>query len=248
MSETTLTFEIGGRVEMRDLREGVSLFVDLIFGLSPNRGVSWVVEDLRSGGAKVALRGESEDSALLERIVADYEKIGLELSQNQEPCHIRLAASSASRDILALAERVDYIKFGTPNQDRLIRGDGKMERPRPPSHSVSLGGITGTAQALIDRHGPKLILRDDIAKKPVECQFAPGHEDAMREAWGKRVTVYGRIERDWHTGLPLFIRDARKVDILPEVPPGSYKNARGAIPWKPGDMPAEEAIRRIRDA
>ena len=123
-----------------------------------------------------------------------------------------------------------------------------MERPRPPSHSVSLGGVTGTAHTLIDRDGPKLILRDDLAKKPVECQFAPGHEDAMREAWGKRVTVYGRIERDWHTGLPLFIRDARKVDILPEVPPGSYKNARGAIPWKPGDMPAEESIRRIRDA
>ena len=245
--ETTLTFEIGGRVEMRDLREGIALFTDLIFGLSPNRGVSWVVEDLRAGGAKVALRGESEDPAVLERIVAEYEKIGLELSQNQDPSHVDVGARSASRDILELADRVDYIKIGTPNQDRLIRRDGKRECAHPPYHSTSIGAITGTAQTLTDRDGLTLIVRDDVLKKPVECEFEPGHEEAIREAWGKRVTVCGLVERDWNTGVPRFIRGAWKVEILPEVAPGAYKNARGAIPWKPGDMRAEEVIRKMRD-
>ena len=29
--------------------------------------------------------------------------------------------------------------------------------------------------------------------------------------------------------------------------PGSYKRARGAIPWKEGDEPSEDIIRRLRD-
>ena len=29
------------------------------------------------------------------------------------------------------------------------------------------------------------------------------------------------------------------------TPPGSYREARGAIPWQPGDEPAEDAIRRV---
>ena len=247
MSETTLTFEIGGRVEMRDLREGISLFVDLIFGLSPNRGVSWVVEDMRAGGAKVALRGESEDSALLERIVSEYEKIGLEISQNLRPNHVNLVAKGAALDILALAGRVDCVRLGSPRQSHLILG-GDVKLPPRADHAISLGGVTGTAHTLSDKDGLTLTLRYDLMDKAVECYFDPQYADMAREAWGKRVTVYGEVWRDGKTGIPRFIRDARKVDILPEVPPGSYKNARGAIPWKPGDMPAEEAIRRIRDA
>ena len=245
--KTTLTFEIGGRVEMRDLREGIALFTDLVFGLTPNRGVSWVVEDLRAGGAKVALRGESDDPAVLERIVAEYEKIGLELSQNLNPRHVNLVANGAALDILALAGRVDCVKFGTPRQSHTILG-GDVKIAARSEHSISLGGITGMAHTLSDRDGLKLILRYHLKDIPVECHFAPEYADIAREAWGKRVTVYGEVWRNKKTGLPLLIRDARKVDILPVVAPGSYKKARGAIPWKSGDMRAEEAIRKIRDA
>jgi hypothetical protein len=30
-------------------------------------------------------------------------------------------------------------------------------------------------------------------------------------------------------------------------PAGDYRRARGAIPWQPGDEPAEASIRRLRD-
>lgn len=40
---------------------------------------------------------------------------------------------------------------------------------------------------------------------------------------------------------PEFDRYGMKV-----YPPGSYKLARGVIPWQPGDEPAEVSIRRSR--
>ena len=245
--KTTLTFEMVGQVEMLDLREGIILFERVVIGLTPPRAARWVVEETRAGGAATALRGESDDPAALRRIESEYDKIGLSLSQNRMPNLMNLMARSASRDILALAERVDCVKMGTRSRTHLIR---HRESPRflPPVGSVSLGGVTGLAQSLNGDGGLTLTLRENLADKPVECYFDPEYEDAIREAWGKRVTVYGTVERDGMTGIPRFVRDARKVVILPEVAPDAYKKARGAIPWKPGDMPAEEAIRRVRDA
>ena len=248
MSETTLTFEIGGRVEMRDLREGISLFVDLVAALSPSRGVSWVVEDMRAGSAITTLRGEADDTAVLERIVADYEKIGLELSQNQDPSHVRLAARSASRDILALAGRVDYVKFKTPTQNYMVFGNGTEVEDAPTSPLVSIGAITGRVQTVSNRSGLIFNLYDDVLDRRVTCYLEPGQKEMMREAWDRRVSVSGSISRNSATGAPTSIRDISKVDILEDPVPGAYRNARGAVPWKSGDMLPEEVIRLSRDA
>lgn len=248
--KTTLTFEISGRVKALDLREGIILFERVVSGLTPPRSASWLVDETRAGGGAIALRGESDDPAVLERIEAQYEKVGLTLSQNRTPSHadgMTLTVMAAARDVLALVERVDWIKMGTRNRTHLIR---HRESPRfaNPTGPTSLGGVTGLAQSLNGDGGLTLTVRENLVSKPVECFFEPEYEETIREAWGKRVTVYGTLESDSMTGLPRFVRDAKKVVILPEVEPGAYKKARGAIPWKPGDMPAEEAIRRVRDA
>ena len=245
--KATLTFEICGRVEMRDLREGMTHFDHLILGLTPREGVSWVVEDLRAGGKAIELRGESDDPAVLERIVAEYEEVGLDLSLNQHPILRNFMVSAAARDILALAERVDCVKMGTPRQCHVIRGRGADVFKRS-DHLIRRGAITGTAHTLSVKDGLKLILSKSPANRAIECHLGPEHEDAAREALGKRVTVYGEVWSDGKTGRPKLIRDARKVDILPVPEPGAYKKARGIAPWKPGDMRAEEVIRRSRDA
>lgn len=245
--KTTLTFEISGRVKALDLREGIILFERVVSGLTPPRSASWLVDETRAGGGAIALRGESDDPAVLERIEAQYEKVGLTLSQNRTPSHMDLMVRAAARDILALAERVDWIKMGTRNRTHLIR---HRESPRfaNPAGPTSLGGVTGLAQSLNGDGGLTLVLRENIVNKPVECFFEPEYEETIREAWGKRVTVYGMVERDAKTGSPRFVRDAKKVVILPEVEPGAYKKARGIIPWKPGDPLPEEVIRLSRDA
>ena len=245
--KTTLTFEISGRVKALDLREGIILFERVVSGLTPPRSASWLVDETRAGGGAIALRGESDDPAVLERIEAQYEKVGLTLSQNRTPNHMDLMVRAAARDILALAERVDWIKMGTRNRTHLIR---HRESPRfaKPTGPTSLGEVTGLAQSLNGDGGLTLTVRENIVNKPVECFFDPEYEETIREAWGKRVTVYGMVESDSTTGMPRFVRDARKVDILPEVEPGAYKKARGIIPWKPGDPLPEEVIRLSRDA
>ena len=124
MSKTTLTFELGGQVELKDLEKGITLFTRLVSNLTLRSGVTWIVEDLQPGSATVTLRGEADD---------------------------------------------------------------------PPK-------------------------------------------------------VVGRVSREPVTGKPISIRDIRQVKLLDDVAPGTYRQAREAVPWEPGDMMPEEAIRLLRDA
>ena len=124
MSKTTLTFELGGQVELKDLEKGITLFTRLVSNLTLRSGVTWIVEDLQPGSATVTLRGEADDPA----------------------------------------------------------------------------------------------------------------------------KVVGRVSREPVTGKPISIRDIRQVKLLDDVAPGTYRQAGGAVPWEPGDMMPEEAIRLLRDA
>ena len=113
--------------------------------------------------------------------------------------------------------------------------------------SVSIGAITGRVQTLSSRSGLRFNLYDTVHDRAVACYLGQGQEEIMREAWGNRATVVGRVSRDPVTGKPLSIRDIRKVELLDDVAPGTYRQARGAIPWEPGDILPEEAIRLLRD-
>ena len=70
----------------------------------------------------------------------------------------------------------------------------------------------------------------------------------MREVWGSWATVVGTVSRESVTGKPISIRDIRKVERLDDAGPRAYQEARGAVPWQPGDMLPEEVIRLLRDA
>ena len=247
MSKATLTFEIGGRVELKDLREGISLFSDLIAALTPNGEAAWVVADMRAGSAATTLRGEADDPAVLERVIADYEKIGQDLSHNCDPEHSDSEVVKAAREIASFAYTRDYVRFQTPNLNCKVHGYKPMT-DETPSESVSIGAITGNALALNSRSELLFILYDDVLDKRVECHFPPGYEETMREAWGKRVRVYGTITRDWETGVAKTVRNLLDVEILEEPEPGAFRKAKGIIPWKPGDPLPEEVIRLSRDA
>jgi hypothetical protein len=47
-----------------------------------------------------------------------------------------------------------------------------------------------------------------------------------------------------HIAATYVCRDANR---LPPSPPGSYRDARGILPWRPGDELPEVRIRRLRD-
>ncbi len=247
MAKNTLTFELGGRVEIADFANGIAAFRRLVAALTPRKaGVAWVVEDLQPGSAVVTLRGESDDPVAVERIVDEYEKIGAALSRHEDLPRINQRAMTASHAIKDLTGATDYVRFETPDIEYTIYRNGHA--PSRPATRVSIGAITGTIQTLSNRGGLRFNLYDTLLDKAVACYLAPGQEELMREAWGRRARVSGTISRETTTGRPTTIRNIMNVKILAEVPPGSYLRARGAVPWQPGDLLPEDAIRRLRDA
>ena len=247
MPKDTITFELGGRVEIRELENGITAFRRLISALTPrNEHVSWVVEDLQPGSAMATLRGEADAPAVVEKIVTDYESIGDTLSQNKRPPSIYgKQAKSAAASIVTLTEKVKYVRFETSDADYVIYSSSDMVFADA-APTVSIGAVTGWMQTLSNRGSLRFNLYDTIHDKVVACYLSNGQESLMREAWGKRATVSGRVSREASTGRPMAIRQIMSVDILEEVPPGSYRRARGAVPWQSGYKKPEEIIRHLR--
>ena len=247
MAKDTITFELGGRVEIADLENGIAAFRRLVSALTPREAnVAWVVEDLQPGSAVATLRGEADDLAVVEKIVTDYEIIGDTLARREELTPYGSQVKNAADAIVALTSRVDYVRFETPSDDHLIYGHGRL--PVEAAPSVSIGAVTGRVQTLSNRSGLRFNLYDTIHDRAVACYLSYGQETLMREAWGRQATVSGMVSRETSTGRPIAIRQIMNVDILEEVPSGSYRRAKGAVPWQSGYKKPEEIIRQLRDA
>ena len=247
MAKNTLTFELGGRVEIADFADGVAVLQRLVTALTPgDAGIAWVVDDWQPGNAGVTLRGESDDSGAVERVVDGYEKIGAALSRHEDLPQLDRKTKASIDSIKALTSNADYVRFETPDSDYTIyRKDNAPSQPGP---RLSLGAITGTIQTASNRGGLRFNLYEHLFHKAVACYLTPGQEELMRNAWGRRAVVSGKISRDPSRGLPIAIRNIMDVKILPEVEPDSYRKARGAVPRPPGAPLPEEAIRKLRDA
>ena len=245
MAGDTLTFEMGGRVEIGQLERGIARFRRLVSELSRETGVNWVVEDLHPGSAVITLKGESDTPSKVEKIVGDYDSIGKAL-ELQEPLQFDAGTIRAAEAIKSLASSFEYIRLETPNSDYTIFGNGGARTGR--TLSVSIGAISGRVQTLSNRGSLRFNLYDTVHDRPVSCYLQPGQEELMREAWGQRSRVSGSVSRERDSGRPVAIRQILKIEILEDVPPGSYLLAKGAVPWQPGDEMPEDTIRRLRDA
>ena len=84
--------------------------------------------------------------------------------------------------------------------------------------------------------------------KAVICHLQVGQEELARSAWNTQVTVSGMVERDPGTGHATHMRQVSSIQPLPDHPRGVWRDARGALPWSPGDPPAEAMIRKLREA
>ena len=116
MAGDTLTFEMGGRVELGQFQQGVARFTQLVSALTQGTGVSWVIEDLHPGSAVVTLRGEAEDPAKVERIVGEYNSIGRSL-ELQESLQYGPGVNRAAQAINNMARTFEYVRFETLSGD-----------------------------------------------------------------------------------------------------------------------------------
>jgi hypothetical protein len=247
MAKTTLTFELGGRVEISDLEKGIITFRRLIVALTPKKmGVAWVVEDMQPGSATATLRGEADNISNVEKVVKDYENIGAALARHEDLLQYNKKVANVANAIRALARSLEYVRFETPDADYTIYSNGSMQSQ--PSTTTAIGAVTGRVQTLSNRTGLRFNLYDTIHNKAVACYLSPGQEELMREAWDRRARVSGRVSREGATGRPVAIRQILGVEILEDPAPGSYRLARGAVPWQEGDILPEDAVRLLRDA
>ena len=251
MAKNTVTFELGGRVEIQDLEKGITAFRRLILALTPrNERVSWVVEDLRPGSAVATLRCEADNSIIAEQTVKDYEDIGNCLARHKKlPSQYNKRVKRAAEAVAALAEEMEYVRFETSDNDFVVYSSRHTsDTAAASSPTVSIGAITGRVQTLSNRSGLRFNLYDAVHDKAVACYLNSEQEEIVREAWGRRATISGAVSRDASTGRPIAIRRIMNIEILEDVPLGSYRRARGAVPWLPGYEKPEEIIRQMRDA
>jgi len=247
MDTHTLTFALGGPVEIGQFQKGITRFQRLVSALTPREGVKWLVADLQYGSATITLAAETETPAGADKarqVVADFGSIGKAL-ESHAPLPYNRRVQQAVAGLQALAHTVEYVRLETPQGDYIVPDQERVAPGR--TVRISIGAITGRVQTLTNRGGLRFNLYDHIHDKAVACYLQPGQEELMRAAWGRRARVSGTVSRDSVLGLPVAVRQILKVEILEEPKPGAYRAARGAILWQPGYETPEAVIRRLRD-
>ena len=79
------------------------------------------------------------------------------------------------------------------------------------------------------RRGVRFTLYDALFDKPIICVLPDGQEALVRDHWGRKVLVSGRISRDGETGKPYAIRDIIRIEPAEVSEPGSWRNAIGSL-------------------
>ncbi len=264
MAKTTITFELGGQIELKDFEKGIKLFNQLVRALTPRKkDVTWVVQDLQPGSATITLEGKSDVASNVEQVVDSYEGFGDYLSRldgemyetsseyaSEQPLvrqkrQVRKVADELIK-FLQADNSLKYIRLQTASSDYTIPASHNI--PRQNDTLVSIGAITGRVQTLSNRAGLRFNLYDTLYDRAVGCYLMPDQEELMRAVWGKRARVSGSISREVETGRPIAVRQITSVVVLPDFTPSSYKDARGAVPWQHGYKKPEEVIRQLRDA
>ena len=249
--DNSMTLAIGGEVTLADLAVAVVGWADTVKALgdevASGAPIDWVIEDLRPGSAVATVRGVSEKRDAVPRVVRAYEVVGQALAQGKPPPYCERVVRSALSILEVLNGRVTSVSFLTAESESVVTSRSVDQGARPTLRQ-SMGTLTGTVDTLSRRRGLRFNLYDDLLDEPVTCYLSAGQEDLMRDSWGKHVAVTGLITREPYRGRPISMRSIRQVRPLPDVVPGSFRQARGLVPVNCVSDRAETVIRRMRDA
>jgi hypothetical protein len=254
MAVDTVTLALSGDVSLDDFSLAVSRLKNLLTALAKEvaGGVTilWLVDALDTGSALTAYRGSLANGgelAQLERVVRAYGEVGQTLERNG--VITSRAVEKEARELLKVLQggRVEALRFETPEIDATISA-APEDRPKSTT-TEAYGAIEGRIQTLSRRGGLRFTLYDTLNDRAVSCYLAEDFDqELMRNAWGRRAIVEGWIKRDAASGRPLTVRRVSNVVVRPEAEPGSYREARAAIPLSDLELLPELVIRRLRDA
>ncbi len=251
MPSDTLTLALDGEVPLAKFDDAVRGFRRLVDALTreiaKDAAIEWTIAALELGSTTTTVQGESDDPPAVHRVAEAYLNVGRAQEQHAPIPYAPSVRSAASVITKVLDGKVRAVRFETADGDATVYSQEIGQVPRPSLRSA-YGAITGRVQTLSSRGGLRFTLYDLLYDKPVSCYLEPGHEETMRGVWGRLATVEGWVSRDVLKGRPVSVRRVSNVQVRPEVEPGSYREARGAVKVGPGAITPEEAIRQLRDA
>lgn len=249
MANDTITLALNGDVPLAEFAAAMSHFDALVSNLSAEVAgkdqIEWVVDALETGSAIATVRGISEQAQLVESVVLAYGVVGKAL-QKREPIPYSEQVSKPARALTELVNgHITSLRFETPKEDVIVSHHYAAVAATA-SASYSFGSLKGWVQTLSRRRGVKFTLYDVLFDRPISCYLKDGQEDMIRDYWGKKVSVTGRIGRDAESGKPFAIRDIVAINPVKNSEPGSYRLARGVLQLAEGETP-EGVIRELRD-
>jgi len=251
LAKETLTFALEGDITLASFASALTDFNALLANLSKEVGgnapIEWMVDELYSGSAIASFHGVYQNAQIVEAVVDAYEKVGEALANGREIPFSEAVRKRAYNITDMLDGKITALRFETPTQDYIISGRSQIGE-KAAAMKYSLGTVKGLIETLSMRKKLSFTIWDSLFDKPVNCYLREGAEEQMRNSWGKNAVVTGKIGRQAKTGRPIVIRDVNAIQILDFPEPGSYKRARGVLPWSPEDEKPEVLLRRLRDA
>lgn len=250
----SLTLVLDGTVTLDDLAKAIGEFSGLVTALSKevagDKTIEWVITHLQGGSAVATARGIGAPAADVDTVVRAYEKVG-EAMERSAPVPFSPTVQKRAHGLLRLIDgRIESIRLETDRRDALIRrGSGSgvvLPFPAQPESSDAFGALEGFVETLSRRGGLRFSLYDILSDKAVSCYLAPGYEDIMRDVWGRRAVVFGRVHRDRLTGRALSIRQVTSIEKISVGQPGEWRQARGAAPAL-SELSPEDAVRAARN-
>lgn len=250
MIDDILTIALDGDITLADFSEAMKRFRSLVDALSQEVGgktkVDWRIDDLQAGSAIATIRGTSPHPEITEGVIRAFATVGDTLQRHESIPYSDKVRRRAYAITELVKDSIISIRFETPFSDALITG--QTDQTKATEITYAHGQVRGTVQTLTSRRGLKFTLYDSVFDKPISCYLNEDQEEIMRGAWGRKVVVSGLIGREPDQKRPVVVRQIQDVEVLNDVPAGSYRLARGASsPEKESEKP-EVTIRSIRDA
>ena len=253
MAGDLVTFRLDGEVTIDKLSDAFARFSALLEVLHKSHGanVRWVLAGLDYGSAAATAQAVPLDSEAEEHVAAMCDDF-LRAAQQVERGDInpKRPLLGVVRELTEIADGDNPIVFEAGGEEVIFVAPADSLTPedevaKQPQTTKSLGTVRGRMETLSQRNALRFSIYELVNDKAVSCYPHPDYKDVMRNAWGHIADVTGTITRDVVTGRPLWIRRVTRVEVIEEGEPDGYRRARGALRTS---QPAEQAVRRMRDA
>lgn len=249
MVSKTVTLSLEGNIPMAEFADAFDGLRKLLESLSReiarDTEIEWLIDYLEAGSATVTVRGESTSADAVEMVTSAYLTVGQAQERGAAIPYSARVRSAAEWITAVLDGQIHTVRFETEEGDATVYSPTAIKSDRKVIGSY--GAVTGRIQTLSNRGSLHFTLYDVLRDKAVSCYLEPDSEEMMRGVWGKLAIAEGWVSRDPESGRPLSVRHVRRVTPRPEVAPGSFREARGAIAFPPGSPSGTELIRRQRD-